>query len=204
MAEINFGKSITLKQAANLIRTNPETRFLLQGEPGIGKSSLLQDVADSLGYESAYIDVPNMDLGDIAMPVIDHETKTTRYYPNARFKLHEGKPVVVMLDGELGGDVVNLAEVQDVTVTTVELCLTGCDLVDEPELRRGLVALWLGEADTAGLDIDSLTALGDGRCDEPGHWCLAELHSGGERYVLRAAALPHDPDIVRVRAESTP
>jgi hypothetical protein len=39
-----------------------------------------------------------MDLGDIAMPVIDHETKTTRYYPNARFKVHEGKPVVIMLD----------------------------------------------------------------------------------------------------------
>ena len=98
MAEVNFGKSITLKQAANLIRTNPETRFLLQGEPGIGKSSLLESIAGSLGYDYAYIDVPNMDLGDIAMPVIDHETKTTRYYPNARFKVHEGKPLVIMLD----------------------------------------------------------------------------------------------------------
>jgi len=98
MAEINFGKSITLKQAANLIRTNPETRFLLQGEPGIGKSSLLEAIANGLGYEYAYIDVPNMDLGDIAMPVIDHDSKTTRYYPNARFKIHEGKPLVIMLD----------------------------------------------------------------------------------------------------------
>jgi len=98
MAEINFGKSITLKQAATLIRTNPTTRFLLQGEPGIGKSSLLENIAESLGYEHAYIDVPNMDLGDIAMPVIDHDTKTTRYYPNARFKIHEKKPLVIMLD----------------------------------------------------------------------------------------------------------
>ena len=98
MAEVHFGKSITLKQAANLIRTNPGTRFLLQGEPGIGKSSLLKDIADGLGYDYAYIDVPNMDLGDIAMPVIDHETKTTRYYPNARFKIHEDKPLVIMLD----------------------------------------------------------------------------------------------------------
>ena len=98
MAEINFGKSITLKQAANLIRTNPQTRFLLQGEPGIGKSSLLEQIAGGLGYEYAYIDVPNMDLGDIAMPVIDHETKTTRYYPNARFRIHEKKPLVIMLD----------------------------------------------------------------------------------------------------------
>ena len=98
MAEISFGKSITLAQAAKLIRTNPETRFLLQGEPGIGKSSLLESIASGLGYEHAYIDVPNMDLGDIAMPVIDHDSKTTRYYPNARFKVHEGKPLVVMLD----------------------------------------------------------------------------------------------------------
>ena len=98
MSEIKFGKSITLKQAANLIRTNPTTRFLLQGEPGIGKSSLLESIANGLGYDYAYIDVPNMDLGDIAMPVIDHETKTTRYYPNARFGIHTGKPMVIMLD----------------------------------------------------------------------------------------------------------
>jgi len=98
MSEVKFGKSITLKQAANLICTNPTTRFLLQGEPGIGKSSLLEDIANKLGYEHAYIDVPNMDLGDIAMPVIDHDTKTTRYYPNARFKVQEGKPLVIMLD----------------------------------------------------------------------------------------------------------
>jgi hypothetical protein len=98
MAEVKFGKAVTLKQAGNLIKTNPDTRFLLRGEPGIGKSSLLKDIAEGLGYEYAYIDVPNMDLGDIAMPVIDHETKTTRYYPNARFKVHEGKPVVIMLD----------------------------------------------------------------------------------------------------------
>ena len=76
MSEVKFGKTITLKQAATIIKSNPETRFLLQGEPGIGKSSLLEDVADSLGYDHAYIDVPNMDLGDIAMPVIDHDTKT--------------------------------------------------------------------------------------------------------------------------------
>lgn len=98
MAEINFGKTISLSQAASLIRHNPDTVFLLQGEPGIGKSSLLEALAEDLGYEYAYIDVPNMDLGDICMPVVDHQTKTTKYYPNARFKLQEGKPVLIMLD----------------------------------------------------------------------------------------------------------
>ena len=99
MAELNFGKTVTLKQAAQLIASCPENRFMLQGEPGIGKSSILKELAKQFpDHEVSYIDVPNMDLGDIAMPVIDHETKTTRYYPNARFNMHTGKPVVIMLD----------------------------------------------------------------------------------------------------------
>jgi hypothetical protein len=108
--------------------------------------------------------------------------------------------VTVMLDGELGGVVVRLRDVQPVAVTTVELILHGTDLVDEPELRRGLVSLWHAEADNAGLDIDALHPMGDGECDAPGGWCLADLHAGGERYVLRA--VQHDTEIVRVRAES--
>lgn len=111
-------------------------------------------------------------------------------------------PVVVMLDGELGGDVVNASQVQHVTVTTVELCLHGTDLVDEPELRRGLVSLWHAEADTAGIDVDSLHSIGDGECDAPGGWCLAELVAGGDHYLLRAVQLPHEPEMIRVRAEA--
>jgi len=110
-------------------------------------------------------------------------------------------PIVVMLDGELAGDVVNLAEVQPVTVTTVELRLHGADLVDEPALRRGLLSLWHAEADTAGLDIDHLHPMGDGECDRPGGWCLAELQVGAERYVLRAVHTPDEPDVVCIRAE---
>lgn len=99
MSAINFGSTVTLKQAANLILATPMNRYLLQGEPGIGKSSLLKTLSASLpDHEVAYIDVPNMDLGDIAMPVIDRETKTTSYYPNSRFKIHLGKPVITMLD----------------------------------------------------------------------------------------------------------
>jgi len=110
-------------------------------------------------------------------------------------------PVVVMLDGELSGDVVNASQVRPVTVTTVELILHGTDLLDEPDLRRGLVSLWTAEADTAGLDIDCLRPYGDGECDPPGCWCLADVHAGGDRYVLRAVQMPAEPDMVRVRAE---
>lgn len=99
MTAINFGSTVTLKQAAQLIMSNPKVRFLVRGEPGIGKSTMLSTIAKALpSHNAAYMDVPNMDLGDIAMPVIDHDNKVTRYYPNARFRLHEGKPVIVMLD----------------------------------------------------------------------------------------------------------
>jgi hypothetical protein len=99
MAEVKFGKTVTLKQAASIILSTPQNRYLLEGEPGIGKSSIIKALAAALpNHNTAYIDVPNMDLGDIAMPVIDHETRTTRYYPNARFQLHLNKPVITMLD----------------------------------------------------------------------------------------------------------
>ena len=57
-------------------------------------------------------------------------------------------PVVVMLDGELGGDVIDLEQLEPVSITNVELHLDGPDLIDDPELRRGLVHLWQAEAET--------------------------------------------------------
>ena len=98
MSEINFTSALTLDQCANVVMAAPKNRYILEGEPGVGKSSLGKIIAAKTGYPLAFIDVPNLDLGDTAMPVLDHETRTTRYYPNARFKLHEGKPVVIVLD----------------------------------------------------------------------------------------------------------
>lgn len=105
MSELNFGKAVSLKQACEIILATPQNRYLLQGEPGIGKSSIMKMLGQKLPeYELVYIDVPNMDLGDIAMPVINHDTKTTAYYPNAQFKLHlktpDGtpKPSIMMYD----------------------------------------------------------------------------------------------------------
>lgn len=99
MSTINMTTSVTLDQAAKIILSTPMNRYCLQGEPGIGKSSILKTLKAALpGYETAYIDVPNMDLGDIAMPVMDHEHRVTRYYPNSRFMLHTRKPVIIMLD----------------------------------------------------------------------------------------------------------
>ena len=98
MTNIHMTQKVNHDQAVDLILANPTIRFFVQGEPGIGKSYLIKELGRRLGLPTAYIDMPNLDLGDIAMPVIDHEHKVTRYYPNARFMLHEGKPVIIMLD----------------------------------------------------------------------------------------------------------
>jgi hypothetical protein len=110
-------------------------------------------------------------------------------------------PIVVMLDGELGGDVIDPCCVQPVSITNVELRLAGDDLMTEPELRRGLVALWHAEADTAGLDVDALHPLGDGLRDSSDSWALAELMAGGQQYVVRAFRQPNEPGFIRVRAD---
>ena len=43
-------------------------------------------------------------------------------------------PIVVMLDGELGGDVVDPADVEPVHICNVTLTLDGSDLLDDPSL----------------------------------------------------------------------
>jgi hypothetical protein len=97
--------SVNLSQAATLIRNIGTTNtLLLRGQPGIGKSSILQSLERELpDYQVCYIDVANLDLGDLGMPVIDKDTMTTSYAPNVRFGVGKGqtRPVVLMLD-ELG------------------------------------------------------------------------------------------------------
>lgn len=99
--KIDFGSSLTLKQASNLIMTTGNTnRYLLVGEPGIGKSSLMGIMKEHFGeaYHFAYVDCSTLDLGDIGYPSMDHEAHVARFYPNVRFGVHTGKPVVIMLD----------------------------------------------------------------------------------------------------------
>lgn len=106
MSVINFGSSVTLNEFANLISTVGKSVTVIgQGEPGIGKSAMLKQIAKmNPEYETAYIDCTLLDLGDFALPyTVDGGSvgKVTKFAPNARFKLQEDKPVVVMLD-EIG------------------------------------------------------------------------------------------------------
>lgn len=114
----------------------------------------------------------------------------------------DGNRVVVMLDGDLKGDrVIEIDQLEPVSVTNVELRLHGSDLLDDPSLRQGLVNLWSAEADQAGLEIVALHCLGTGVRDSVGDgFALAELHAGSQQYVLRAFHGPN-PDSISVKAD---
>ncbi len=112
-------------------------------------------------------------------------------------------PLEVMLDGDLSGSIVDPAFVKAVELTTVELRLSGGDLIEEPDLRRGLVGLWQAEADEAGLDVGGLRPIGDGLRDSSDSWALAELTFGEDLYVLHAIRLPNDPSTICIRADQT-
>ena len=89
--------SVTLSQAAHLVKTCGNTNtFVFQGEPGIGKSSMLSMLSDEIGIEPRYIDCALLDLGDLQMPKV---TDSVTFLPNKMFV--GDKPLLVMLD-EIG------------------------------------------------------------------------------------------------------
>lgn len=96
MLQLNFA------QAVNAIVTVGEhNTIMLRGQPGMAKSAILGAVARLLpDHIPAYIDCANLDLGDIAMPIVDRERMVTNYAPNARFNVATGatRPVIIMLD----------------------------------------------------------------------------------------------------------
>jgi hypothetical protein len=107
-------------------------------------------------------------------------------------------PVVVMFDGEIGGEVISIEQLEPVTVTSLDLRLEGDGLLDDPGLRRGLAPLWQAEAEDAGLDVDGMVHLNGDGAEGAGVWTLAHFTSGGERYALRAVPMPRS--VVRVHA----
>jgi hypothetical protein len=106
MSVINFGQSVSLQEFAQGIGVvGRDVTVIGQGEPGIGKSSMLKVLQNTYpDYEVAYIDCTLLDLGDFALPYTVQATddlKVTKFAPNARFKFHSNKPVIIMLD-EIG------------------------------------------------------------------------------------------------------
>lgn len=115
---------------------------------------------------------------------------------------HDSGPVVVMLDGELGGDVVDLDQIEPVHISNVTLRLTGTDLLGDEQLRHGLVSLWRAEADEAGLQIGAIKALeNDGQAASTACYTLAQVRAAGEYYLLRATASPNGADEILLHCD---
>lgn len=97
-----IANQVSLQQARDaILALGSENTIILRGQPGIGKSWILKDLAKALpDYVPAYIDCADLSLGDIAMPVIDRERMVTNFAPNARFHIYPGqtRPVLLMLD----------------------------------------------------------------------------------------------------------
>lgn len=98
---INFNNPVELTDAARVIETVGDTvTVLLRGEPGIGKSTVLSMLKESMGdeYDYIYVDCPVVDVSDIVMRIPDHATKTLDAYVSSLFCLDSPKPKVIMLD----------------------------------------------------------------------------------------------------------
>jgi len=97
--EVNLNSRVSLAEAADLIvAVGHENTIHLVGEPGIGKTSMFEGIVERTGAKGVYVDVPNVELGDVGVPVPNHETKTTHFYPNDYWGFHTGEPLVVFLD----------------------------------------------------------------------------------------------------------
>lgn len=129
-------------------------------------------------------------LGDDGLPLVQYGFVSGQNL--------NGGPLAVLLDGELRPLVFPQDTVKPVSIANIELCLNGSDLFDDPSLRGGLLALWQGEVDTAGLAVEQLTVI-NCNCPHEREWPLAEFVSCGERYVVCAERSPAD-DLVTVRA----
>ena len=105
MATLNNSiKYLSLMQAARLLAaTGSNVTYLLRGEPGIGKTTMLKMLASQFAatHEPIYADAPVMDIPDVAMPWVDKDNNTSYYAPSSLWRMNSPKPKIVMVD-EIG------------------------------------------------------------------------------------------------------
>lgn len=95
MLHLDFNQTKTL-----IKECGQHITVLVEGEPGIGKSAILYQLADEMpDYKPVYLEAQTLDLGDIQMPLVDAETGV-RFVPNSAF-MSDGRPLLLMID-ELG------------------------------------------------------------------------------------------------------
>ena len=93
--------ALTLSQVTQRIAKVGHLRtILVRGQPGVGKSTILKSLANQFpDYQPVYIDVANLDLGSLALPMFT-DRGTSTFAPNERYGIVRGssRPLIVMLD----------------------------------------------------------------------------------------------------------
>lgn len=97
--------ALNLDQCAALIAAAGGKRtFLIEGDIGTGKSTLLKVLAAMPQFAKhvpVYFDCVTKDIGDLFLPLPDLDGGCVSMLPNEELGVHEGKPVILMID-ELG------------------------------------------------------------------------------------------------------
>lgn len=91
--------SVSLREAAQgIINLGDKVTFVLTGEPGIGKSSMLNIIAEAKPtHHVVYLDAPHLDISDLGMRIPVHDTKSLVQYLTDKFP-RDGKPFIVDVD----------------------------------------------------------------------------------------------------------
>ena len=97
--EVRMTTEVSLAEAEDAILAfGNENAIHLVGEPGVGKTAMFEPIVAKTGFRGVYIDTPNTELGDIGIPMPNHDTKTTALYPNEHWGFHLGDPCVIFID----------------------------------------------------------------------------------------------------------
>ena len=97
--EVRMMNEMSLQEAEEFILAlgNQVATFLV-GEPGVGKTAMFERIVERTGFRGVYLDTPNLELGEIGIPMPNHETKTTSLYPNESWGFHLNEPLVIFID----------------------------------------------------------------------------------------------------------
>lgn len=93
---------VSLQEACSAIVANAgEVTYVLVGEPGIGKTSTMNTLAEMLPtHNPVLLNAPELDIGDVFMRIPDKDTGSLTQFLSDKFP-RNGKPFIVNVD-ELG------------------------------------------------------------------------------------------------------